>query len=570
MNRTLTSNPDGQSRSPTISRFSLPIELSTDPNPSGPLMVDRCFGTKPLGKGAVIGVTRKKWQQFGLPHVVDIEHHPNVLVFTMTCEEQAIFAWNNQPYNISGSLMAVKHWDGKGQTHQVCFKNIVLTTHMIDVPWRLRKEKFIKEFATNYFPGYIAIDESTINPMKWCREVKLAVNVTMADPLQPGFILGGSEGRVDQKIIFQYERLQEVCIYCGRIGHEIRNCDERAEHIKEGYNGVPTGEYDNLKACSSMGQRVSWDSEDLMRGTVSKDRWNRWQDRSDSSGGSFSTPSLHSPMTVAITPSPGGSSARSNSHQGKEPLRAGTIYLSPKFHHFFPDAPDEQQKSSSIRPINLHQLFEGSQGTEPLGYETEGRASSNSMESELRTKRPTPFDYQAASSQILIEPISPTPLFPPGYGPRMTAVRVVGGPNPGQGESSRHRALHTDPAKHPSSPLVDEVQGDKQPEKANFDGPAQREPNLGINQTGLPPPTITKAQPPTTDHPPTRFPTFPHPPNFSLGPFPSTFQTDEQSLTLHPVSLEASLSPQAQTENLGGATASKPEPSSKAFQAMRR
>ncbi|CAN0924831.1 hypothetical protein LINGRAHAP2_LOCUS34411 [Linum grandiflorum] len=85
-------------------------------------------------KGAVIGVTRKKWQQYGLPHVVEVEHHPDLFVISLAYDEQAIFAWDKQPYTISGSLMAVKHWDGNGRADQVCFNNISMWVHMFDIP----------------------------------------------------------------------------------------------------------------------------------------------------------------------------------------------------------------------------------------------------------------------------------------------------------------------------------------------------------------------------------------------------------------------------------------------------
>ncbi|CAN0918209.1 hypothetical protein LINGRAHAP2_LOCUS30740 [Linum grandiflorum] len=384
---------------------------------------------------------------------------------------------------------------------------------MIDVPWRLRKEASIKSFVAHYFLGYITIDESTINPMKWSREVKMVVNVNVEEPLKPGFIMGAAEGRPDQTITFQYERLQEVCIYCGRIGHELKGCKERAEHLAEGYDGIPTGEYSNLKANVPFGHRLAGESEDTTTGSYSRERPAGWPERSGSSSGSFSTPSLRSPGTANTTPSPGRSSTRSSMMKGKEPLSMGPAGLSPKFHLFFPDVPGGNQKSSPIRPINLQQLFEGGIMEDANGRETLENACLGALGGTVDGGGPTNYN---SISPMITEPMSPTPLFPPGYGPRMAKVREVGGPS-----------NLADP--RPPPDMVVEKRGLQKHGQENGPNPSLDD------QSNSPTQSATELLEPEekAPHPslPLKLQDIILPPNFSLGPFPFNFSSEEQEAT---------------------------------------
>ncbi|CAN0906123.1 hypothetical protein LINGRAHAP2_LOCUS24056 [Linum grandiflorum] len=89
---------------------------------------------------------------------------------------------------------------------------------------------------------------------KWTRTVKILADVTIEDPLIPAcYILPGKGSH--QRITFQYEGLHEVCIYCGRIGHEISVCRDREQHIQQGLDGVPTDDFKFLHAGTPTGPR---------------------------------------------------------------------------------------------------------------------------------------------------------------------------------------------------------------------------------------------------------------------------------------------------------------------------
>ncbi|CAN0907191.1 hypothetical protein LINGRAHAP2_LOCUS24672 [Linum grandiflorum] len=227
---------------------------------------------------------------------------------------------------------------------------------MLDIPWKRRREHHIDSIAEHYFPGKISTAKLSLNPAGWTREVKVFVNVTVADPLIPSFILDMSEeGLPDQKVKFRYEDLQEVCIYCGRIGHEIDNCNDRADDITQGGSGEPTGEFRNLKVKLETALPSPDDSDETWDESPINLR-SPWKEGSGSSDRSFSTPSLNSPINPYLTLRTGGSTSRSGP-LGKEPLQSGPTFNSPTFHHFFPPAPNRNKKSSPPKTNQPSQLL---------------------------------------------------------------------------------------------------------------------------------------------------------------------------------------------------------------------
>ncbi|CAN0917604.1 hypothetical protein LINGRAHAP2_LOCUS30398 [Linum grandiflorum] len=64
---------------------------------------------------------------------------------------------------------------------------------MLDIPWRRQREKHIDNIAEHYFPGKITTAQHSLDPTGWTREVKVFVNVTVADPLIPYFLLDLSD-----------------------------------------------------------------------------------------------------------------------------------------------------------------------------------------------------------------------------------------------------------------------------------------------------------------------------------------------------------------------------------------
>ncbi|CAN0898916.1 hypothetical protein LINGRAHAP2_LOCUS19974, partial [Linum grandiflorum] len=118
---------------------------------------------------------------------------------------------------------AVKTWDGSNLVEEVSFKNILLWVHIHKNSWKVHSENNARRIAETYFPKLHKIDKSGLDNSKWSKTVKIWVDVTVEDPLHSRFSLR----KVATKNTLKYKDVQDLCVYCGRIGHKVPACKER-------------------------------------------------------------------------------------------------------------------------------------------------------------------------------------------------------------------------------------------------------------------------------------------------------------------------------------------------------
>ncbi|CAN1281365.1 hypothetical protein LINPERPRIM_LOCUS17702 [Linum perenne] len=113
---------------------------------------------------------------------------------------------------------------------------------MLDIPSLIRSESLIRQVANNYFPALLSIDPTGLERNRWTRAVKVFVEVPAAEPLRTDCELE-MDGGDTQKVSFKYEKIQPLCLYCGRLGHLMELCIWRREDMVNGLSGVSSGKY---------------------------------------------------------------------------------------------------------------------------------------------------------------------------------------------------------------------------------------------------------------------------------------------------------------------------------------
>lgn len=81
---------------------------------------------------------------------------------------------------------------------------------------------------------FVEIDQKESNRMG--RFLRIKVKVDLCKPLKRGTILKYQEKSL--KVLFKYERLPTFCFVCGRIGHQLKDCEEIREGEMEGYDEI--------------------------------------------------------------------------------------------------------------------------------------------------------------------------------------------------------------------------------------------------------------------------------------------------------------------------------------------
>ncbi|CAN1146040.1 hypothetical protein LINPERHAP2_LOCUS15021 [Linum perenne] len=323
------------------------IQNTDSSGSSNPLfLVGRCLTTKIIQKGAVIGVTRKAWARQGEIDVQEVDNRTNLFVFTCNSEKQRSFAWRQQPYVVSGSLLSLKYWDGCGRAENVCFRNIPLRIHILDIPALLRSETLISQVVHNYFSSLIAIDPTGLERNRWTRAVKVFAEVPASEPLLTECELETEVGTT-HKISFKYENIQPLCLYCGRLGHLLEQCSGRRGGMAIGMSGIPSGFY---KPYLKAGVHSNSNLEEEAAQPNSEGNTTR-QGCSASENSPITSENYNSPSARNLAAErhlPPDSFSRTNSPE----------FLSPMLQMLFPDVSPTNQSTSPLIPANLFNGFE--------------------------------------------------------------------------------------------------------------------------------------------------------------------------------------------------------------------
>ncbi|PNX56720.1 hypothetical protein L195_g058346 [Trifolium pratense] len=65
------------------------------------------------------------------------------------------------------------------------------------------------------------------------RFLRLKVSIDLTKPLKRGTVIKYQDRSL--KVFFKYERLPTFCFVCGRIGHQLKECEEAGDLEEAGY-----------------------------------------------------------------------------------------------------------------------------------------------------------------------------------------------------------------------------------------------------------------------------------------------------------------------------------------------
>ncbi|CAN1150975.1 hypothetical protein LINPERHAP2_LOCUS17899 [Linum perenne] len=184
-------------------------------------LVGKMLTTKAISMSTIKGATRRPWSLAGS---IDIKFlKDNTFIFTFSSEEIREFIWSKRSWVIADHLLALKKGDDYNNPDDVPFDTMDLWVQFHNLPAKYKSMENIKTVANNYFK-YKEIDRAGLQPGTWHRFVRVWVEIDLREPLPNYFIIptGAARERVD----FVYEKVNELCKACARIGHTEFSCQE--------------------------------------------------------------------------------------------------------------------------------------------------------------------------------------------------------------------------------------------------------------------------------------------------------------------------------------------------------
>jgi len=136
-----------------------------------------------------------------------------------------------------------------------------------DCPLEGRKEKRIKAMAESLGVP-IKVDEGCVSG--WTKSVRVKILMDLRDPFTDEITLEKGNGQ-EITLPVKYERLPNICYFCGRVGHVERDCEAKEED-GEGGNTYGFGEWMRASPWRAVkeGNRKNLENTNIARRLVFK------------------------------------------------------------------------------------------------------------------------------------------------------------------------------------------------------------------------------------------------------------------------------------------------------------
>ncbi|CAL1413728.1 unnamed protein product [Linum trigynum] len=218
------------------------------------------------------GAARYAWGSYGEVNIQPTET-PNLFIFTFNKTAIRDKVWMDRPWSLSNTLTAIEKYSGRGKPKDVPIVKVAMWVQIHGLHHNQRNERNMEAIGSSYFLELFDLDRASLDYAGYRRFRRILVEVDLREPVPTGFdfpFLDETTG-IDycDEITFKYERLVELCYFCGRIGHNWPTCwrmnEERKKngvaHLSEIYNSSLKAGIDSPHRPSSTNFRVSGESK---------------------------------------------------------------------------------------------------------------------------------------------------------------------------------------------------------------------------------------------------------------------------------------------------------------------
>ncbi|XP_050145591.1 uncharacterized protein LOC126621231 [Malus sylvestris] len=190
-------------------------------------LVGMALVNKNLNKWGIRNILRSSWKEYG---EIDVEWvKNNTFIITVPDKSTATKILNQVPWVVMKQNFSVKRWNQELALEEINMYKVLFWIQIRGVPLYFISENNVRRLAAKI--GEFVELKDTAKARGFLR-VKVAVNTS--NPLTTGCWLPRTNEK-ESWIEFRYERLQDFCYKCGRIGHSNIECSYEA--VKGGMAG---------------------------------------------------------------------------------------------------------------------------------------------------------------------------------------------------------------------------------------------------------------------------------------------------------------------------------------------
>lgn len=185
-------------------------------------LVGKIISDKDLNRKTVRGMITKSWGNPRGMYILDLNTNTYLFNFSEPVTPRRIMA--EAPWNILGSLLCLHRWTPEFTLHEIDFSYSPFWIQIHGVPLEGISKENARKIASKI--GEVEVVEDPFVGYKLARGfMRARVCVDITKPLITGFWIP-RKGMPNTWAWIYYEKLQDFCYKCGRLGHGRKDCEE--------------------------------------------------------------------------------------------------------------------------------------------------------------------------------------------------------------------------------------------------------------------------------------------------------------------------------------------------------
>jgi hypothetical protein len=177
-------------------------------------------------------------QAWRLKHPVDIQDlNKNLFLFCFSSKRDAETVMRNGPWSFDRNLLILDFVSGDEQPAELELNRVSFWFRIYELPLKMRTDAMAKKIG-DLVGTFEDVDQR--DGCRYGKFLRVKSSIDLRKPLKRGTVVHYQDRNL--KVYFKYERLPNFCYVCGRIGHQIRDCDEIGDKEGESYEDIEESE----------------------------------------------------------------------------------------------------------------------------------------------------------------------------------------------------------------------------------------------------------------------------------------------------------------------------------------
>ncbi|XP_058763301.1 uncharacterized protein LOC131636707 [Vicia villosa] len=157
----------------------------------------------------------------------------NLFLFRFATKRDLEGVIRNGPWSFDRNLLVLARVSGEEQPSELNMHYGTFWVRVYELPLMLRSEAMAKKLG-GILGEYVEMDQKEAH--RNGRFLRLKVKMDLKKPLKRGTVVRFKEKNL--RVHFKYERLPTFCFVCGKIGHQMKDCEEVGDLSEEGFENL--------------------------------------------------------------------------------------------------------------------------------------------------------------------------------------------------------------------------------------------------------------------------------------------------------------------------------------------